>query len=48
MKGKILLVEDEEGLRMALGDRLQREGYVVDAATDGGSAFEKAPLWRST
>jgi two-component system, OmpR family, alkaline phosphatase synthesis response regulator PhoP len=42
MKRKILLVEDEEGLRMALGDRLRREGYVVDAATDGSSAFEKA------
>jgi two-component system, OmpR family, alkaline phosphatase synthesis response regulator PhoP len=42
MKKRILLVEDEEGLRMALGDRLQREGYVVDPATDGDSGFRKA------
>jgi two-component system alkaline phosphatase synthesis response regulator PhoP len=42
MKKKILLVEDEEDLRMALGDRLQREGYVVDPATNGDSGFRKA------
>jgi two-component system alkaline phosphatase synthesis response regulator PhoP len=42
MKNRILLVEDEEGLRMALGDRLQQEGYVVDLATDGDSGFRKA------
>jgi two-component system alkaline phosphatase synthesis response regulator PhoP len=42
MKKKILLVEDEEGLRMSLGDRLRREGYEVDPATDGDSGFRKA------
>jgi two-component system, OmpR family, alkaline phosphatase synthesis response regulator PhoP len=42
MKKKILLVEDEEGLRMALSDRLQREGYTVDSVTDGESAVNKA------
>jgi two-component system, OmpR family, alkaline phosphatase synthesis response regulator PhoP len=42
MRKKILLAEDEVGLRMALCDRLQREGYVVDAISDGKSAFGKA------
>jgi DNA-binding response OmpR family regulator len=42
VKKKILLVEDEEGLRMALSDRLQREGCAVNSATDGESAFQKA------
>lgn len=38
----ILLVEDEAGLRMTLGDRLSTEGYQVDYATNGDEAFEKA------
>jgi two-component system alkaline phosphatase synthesis response regulator PhoP len=41
-KRRILLVEDEEALRVALGDRLQREGYVVDFASDGDAGFVKA------
>jgi two-component system alkaline phosphatase synthesis response regulator PhoP len=31
----ILLVEDEEALRMTLSDRLLSEGYKVDCASDG-------------
>src|ERR1700739_4522378 len=42
MKENILLVEDEEALRMALNDRLLREGYVVDAVADGEAGFDKA------
>ena len=42
MKKKILVVEDEEGLRMALTDRLLREGYLVDSVVDGESALRKA------
>jgi two-component system alkaline phosphatase synthesis response regulator PhoP len=42
MNENILLVEDEEGLRMTLSDRLRSEGYVVDFAIDGQQAFEKA------
>src|ERR1700741_5609165 len=42
MKENILLVEDEEALRMALSDRLLREGYVVDAVGDGEAGFDKA------
>jgi two-component system, OmpR family, alkaline phosphatase synthesis response regulator PhoP len=42
MNEEILVVEDEEALRMALGDRLQREGYVVESAPDGETGFRKA------
>lgn len=42
MDANILLVEDEAGLRMTLGDRLTTEGYAVDFATNGDEAFEKA------
>jgi len=42
MKKKILLVEDEEGLRMALTDRVLREGYLIDSVVDGESALRKA------
>ena len=38
----ILLVEDEEAMRMVLSDRLRLEGYAVDSATDGESGFAKA------
>ena len=38
----ILLVEDEEAMRMVLSDRLRLEGYSVDSATDGESGFAKA------
>ena len=42
MNGNILLVEDEQGLRMTLGDRLTAEGYAVDYAADGDEGFKKA------
>jgi two-component system alkaline phosphatase synthesis response regulator PhoP len=42
MNESILLVEDEEGLRMTLSDRLRSEGYVVDFAADGNEGFDKA------
>lgn len=42
MNENILLVEDEEGLRMTLGDRLRSEGYIVDFAADGLEAVDKA------
>jgi two-component system alkaline phosphatase synthesis response regulator PhoP len=42
MSGSILLVEDEYALRMTLGDRLRKEGYVVDCAVDGDEGFSKA------
>ncbi len=42
MNENILLVEDEEGLRMTLSDRLRSEGYVVDFAADGDEGLNKA------
>lgn len=41
MSKRVLLVEDEAGLRLTLGDRLQKEGYAVDTAVDGVDGFEK-------
>ncbi|HEV3038808.1 MAG TPA: response regulator transcription factor [Candidatus Angelobacter sp.] len=42
MHENILLVEDEEALRMTLSDRLHSEGFVVDYAVDGAEGFQKA------
>jgi len=42
MPDSILLIEDEEALRMTLSDRLRKEGYAVDCAVDGDEGFEKA------
>jgi two-component system, OmpR family, alkaline phosphatase synthesis response regulator PhoP len=42
MNEKILLIEDEEALRMTLSDRLESEGYVVECARDGQAGYERA------
>jgi len=42
MNENILLVEDEEALRMTLSDRLRSEGYEVDCAADGEEGLNKA------
>jgi two-component system alkaline phosphatase synthesis response regulator PhoP len=42
MDGKILVVEDEEVIRMALGDRLESEGYTIEFAVNGEEGFQKA------
>jgi two-component system, OmpR family, alkaline phosphatase synthesis response regulator PhoP len=42
MNEHVLVVEDEQALRNALGVRLRSEGYVVDMAEDGQVALEKA------
>ncbi len=39
---RILLIEDEPGLVMALTDRLVTEGYAVQSCTDGDSGLEAA------
>jgi two-component system, OmpR family, alkaline phosphatase synthesis response regulator PhoP len=39
---KILLIEDEKGLSIALRDRLLSEGYAVDIAADGETGLQKA------
>jgi two-component system, OmpR family, alkaline phosphatase synthesis response regulator PhoP len=39
---RILVVEDEEALRVALSDRLMNEDYIVESAADGEEGFQKA------
>ena len=41
MNDRILVVDDEHGLCMTLGDRLRSEGYAVECAFDGKTGFEK-------
>jgi two-component system, OmpR family, alkaline phosphatase synthesis response regulator PhoP len=38
---RLLLVEDEPGLQLALSDRLTAEGYRVETAADGNTAVER-------
>jgi len=42
MRQKILIIEDEEALRMTLSDRLESECYAVDCAVDGEEGFQKS------
>src|ERR1035437_6868882 len=42
MRGNVLFVEDEEALRMTVGDRLRSEAYAVECAANGDEGFEKA------
>ncbi len=39
---RLLLVEDEPGLQLALSDRLISEGYQVETAGDGDTAIQRA------
>jgi DNA-binding response OmpR family regulator len=39
---RVLIVEDEEALRLGLSDRLRSEGYEVATAADGEAGFERA------
>jgi len=38
---RILIVDDEEDLRLGLCETLQQEGYQVEAAGDGWAALDK-------
>ena len=42
MKRKILIIEDELGMLLALGDRLTSEGYEVETARDGATGAIRA------
>jgi two-component system alkaline phosphatase synthesis response regulator PhoP len=42
MTRRILLVEDEPGLVLTLTDRLSKEGYTVESASDGPAGFKRA------
>jgi two-component system, OmpR family, alkaline phosphatase synthesis response regulator PhoP len=41
-RGRILLVEDEEGLQLTITDRLESEGYVVARAVEGNEGLQRA------
>jgi two-component system alkaline phosphatase synthesis response regulator PhoP len=41
-KPRILLVEDDRSLILALSDRLRSDGYQIDCVTDGETALERA------
>jgi len=42
MASRILLVEDEPGLRLTLTDRLESEGYAVEGVANGEEGFQRA------
>jgi two-component system, OmpR family, alkaline phosphatase synthesis response regulator PhoP len=42
MTERILIIEDEEDLRMTLTDRLKGEGYIPECAGDGAEGLQKA------
>lgn len=42
MSKRVLLIEDEPGLVLTLSDRLQSEGYTVEAAADGELGLDRA------
>src|SRR5215475_5433445 len=43
---RVLVVEDEAGLRLTLSDRLVSEGYAVETADDGAKGLERATSGR--
>jgi two-component system alkaline phosphatase synthesis response regulator PhoP len=42
MTERVLVVEDEEDLRMTLSDRLKGEGYAVECSADGDDGLRRA------
>lgn len=46
MKAKILVVDDEEAISLALEFLLQRAGYEVAVAADGDAALTKVAEWQ--
>ena len=42
MPHRVLLVDDEIGIRLSLADRLRVAGYEVETAEDGESALQRA------
>jgi CheY-like chemotaxis protein len=43
---KILIVDDEEGIRFLYKEELEEEGFKVELANNGKEALEKLPLFR--
>lgn len=47
-RGRILVMDDEEGVREAVGEMLKHLGYKVDFAIDGNEAIEKYRIARKS
>ncbi len=43
---RILVVDDEESIRLLYREELEEEGFVVAAAKDGKEALEQIPLFK--
>ena len=43
---KILIVDDDENLRVAYKQNLERRGYVVETAVDGIDALDQLQQWQ--
>ena len=41
---RVLLIEDEVGIRVTVQDRLEAEGYDIETAADGQEGYERALL----
>ena len=46
MNFKLLIVEDEEIIRLGLQDNFEMEGYTVETACDGEEAIAKADSYQ--
>ena len=47
MSAKILLIEDDENLRMGIRDNLEAQGWEVRDAADGEAGLELALGWKA-
>jgi two-component system response regulator (stage 0 sporulation protein F) len=43
---KILVVDDEESIRLLYKEELEEEGFIVELAQNGKEALEKLPLFK--
>ena len=43
---KILVIDDEENIRLLYKEELEEEGFLVELARSGEEALEKLPLFR--
>lgn len=39
MKRRLLIVEDDQGIRLTIVSALEQEGFIIHAAADGGEAL---------
>ena len=46
MKHKILIVDDDESIRLVLQTYLAKDGHTLETAVDGLDAMEKIPVFR--